>query len=254
MILSAITTAIRATSPNADACTWANALGASMQSSGINTPKRVAMFIGQCAVESAHFTVLSEDLDYTHETALRGAWPAKFPVGFDCTPYLQHPEALADYVYGDDAALGNTQPGDGWRFRGGGLIQITGRWWFTQLATAVAMSPEDAADWVRTTEGAARSACWWWVREGCNTLADEWLVSRVTDKIDPGTESAHQRLAACNGALAALAAAGEEIAQNPQTSTPVSTKTAPEEITTDTTAELNTESLDGTLPTQLEQS
>lgn len=212
MISDAIAHAIRSVAPNADSETWASALAPPMQSSGIITVKRIAMFVGQCSVESQGFSALSEDLFYTHATALQAAYPSRFPAGFDPTPYLQNPEALADYVYGDRSDLGNTQPGDGWTFRGGGLIQITGRYNYAKFAASVGRTPEDAAAWVRTPEGAAMSACWFWTSKGLNSAADNWIITDATKRINPALIGINARIDACNRALAALASGAVQVA------------------------------------------
>ena len=239
-----IAAAIRACAQQADAASWSAALFADMTSSGIVTAKRLAMFIGQVSVESQGFTRLSEDMTYTHPTALRSVWPDKFPIGFDPTPYLNNPEHLADYVYGDRADLGNTEPGDGWRFRGAGLIQLTGRWWFSQFGAAVGMTAEAAVDWARTPEGAARSACWYWTRKGINRAADNWVVTDATLAINPALRGIDARITACNRALAALAGAGfvgvVAAAPEPQISADHSAETASQAATpSDTTDALN---------------
>lgn len=203
-----ITPAIRSLAPGVDAMTWAHTLTEPMRATGLVTSRRAAMFLGQCFVESAGLRDTEEDLDYTHPARLRETWPDRFPVGTDPTPYLNHPEALANYVYAGRNGNGDAKSGDGWRFRGRGLIQITGRITYTDFAHALGKDPDEIADWVATPEGAARSACWFWTWASHGALmraADEWVITDATRLINPALMGVGARIDACNRALAALA-------------------------------------------------
>lgn len=194
---------IRAVAPHIDAAAWATALAPVMRSSGIVTPRRIAMFAGQCAVESAGFTVLEENLNYS-AGRLCQVWPARFPTLAAATPFAGNPQALACCVYADRMGNGDAASGDGWRFCGRGLIQLTGRSNYEAFAKAVTRPVDDVITWVTTPAGAAASACWFWTARGLNTLSDAWDVEGVTRRINGGTEGLAAREALCDAALAVL--------------------------------------------------
>ena len=82
---------------------------------------------------------------------------------------------------------GDTASGDGWRFRGGGILQLTGRYNYTQFAKAVDMTPEEAVDYVRTKKGAIDSACWFWDTNNINKYCDDMDIVGMTKRINGGT-------------------------------------------------------------------
>jgi putative chitinase len=203
----ALPAALRAVAPalaDADVTVWLAALLPDMRSSGLVTPRRIAAFLGQVAEESGGFTRLEEDLDYT---ALRlcQVWPSRFPNIDLARPFEHAPEALANHVYAGRLGNGDAASGDGWRFRGAGLIQLTGRTLYAQFAAAVGRAPEDAAAWLATAAGAAASACWYWtIRGHLNELADAWDIAGVTQRVNGGETNLATRIRLSNAALAAL--------------------------------------------------
>ena len=205
-----ITRAIHACAPHADAAAWASVLTAPMQSSGITTTRRIAMFVGQCAVESAGFDRLTEDLWYLSAEHIHETWPIRFPTVQDAVPFVGQPAALANHVYAARLGNGDAVSGDGWRFRGRGLIQITGRANYTALAAWRHADLDETVDWCASLEGAAVSACWFWhtraARDTLNTLADAWNIPAATVLLNGGDVGHAARAAACNAALAAIEA------------------------------------------------
>ena len=188
---------------------WCNELNKALPTYDIDTPKRVAGFISQCAHESRDFTATEENLNYS-QSALERVFGRYFGAGKrDAAQYARNPEKIANYVYMDEhrsarGALGNTQPGDGWRFRGGGLKQLTGRNNYTGFAKDYGMSAEEAADWVRGKEGALASALWFWSKNNLNAIADTGDVVALTKRInggDIGLADRQQRYAAAMQAL-----------------------------------------------------
>lgn len=196
--------AIRAAAPSAAASVWALALAGPMQGAEITTPHRVAAFIGQCAVESGGFTANAENLRYTHAERICAVWPSRFPDVASATPFVNNPPKLANRVYANRMGNGPPESGDGWRFRGLGLIQITGREEYTAFAASVGRTVEDAAAWAATPDGAAASACWFWTWKNLNPIADLWALTDLTRRINGGTIGLPDRISACNAALAAL--------------------------------------------------
>lgn len=176
---------------NKEVAEWCDELNKALPKYDITTSLRIAGFISQCAHESRDFTAMEENLNYS-EKALNSVFPRYFGPGKrNAAEYARNPEKIANYVYMDEfrskaGALGNTQPGDGWRFRGGGLKQLTGRNNYTNFAKDYDMSPEEAADWVRTKEGALASALWFWSKNNLNTVADTGDVTALTKRINGG--------------------------------------------------------------------
>ena len=153
----------------------------------VDTIERVAMFVAQCGHESAGFRVLSENLNYSAK-ALNTIFPKYFRrAGRDANAYHRQPEKIANVIYANRMDNGDSDSGDGWRFRGGGILQLTGRYNYTQFGKAVEMSPEEAVDYVRTKKGALDSACWFWDTNNINKWCDAMDVVGATKRINGGT-------------------------------------------------------------------
>ena len=145
------------------------------------------MFVAQCGHESAGFRVLSENLNYSAK-ALNTIFPKYFRrAGRDANDYHRQPEKIANVIYANRMDNGDSNSGDGWRFRGGGILQLTGRYNYTQFGKAVEMSPEEAVDYVRTKKGALDSACWFWDTNNINKWCDAMDVVGATKRINGGT-------------------------------------------------------------------
>lgn len=157
----------------------------------INTTNRIAGFMAQCAHESADFTMLEENLNYREET-LNKIFPRYFGPGKrNAAEYAKNPEKIANYVYMDEfrskqGAMGNTQPGDGWRFRGRGIKQLTGRNNYTAFAKTIGMTAEDAAAYLETKKGAFESACWFWKTNNIAKFADADDIVGMSRRINGG--------------------------------------------------------------------
>jgi putative chitinase len=179
------------------------ALTAAMAERNINTPRRVASFLGQTAVESQMFTQFEENLDYSVDRLLV-VWPRRFPTLGVATPYARNPEALANRVYAGRLGNGDEASGDGWRYRGAGAIQLTGRDNQGACALAFGIPPDDVGAWLRGPEGACRSAGWFWQREGLNALADADNQIAVTMRVNGGAIGLERRIAATSAVLRVL--------------------------------------------------
>lgn len=170
---------------------WCKELNKTLDKYDINNARRIAAFVSQCAHESRDFTALEENLNYREDTLLR-VFPRYFGAGKrNAAEYERNPEKLANYVYMDEhrskaGALGNTKLGDGWRFRGGGIKQLTGRNNYERFAKDYDMTAEESADWVRTKEGALASALWFWNTNNLNPVADTGDVRALTKRINGG--------------------------------------------------------------------
>ena len=164
---------------------WYEALSVLLPDYEINTPNRIAAFIAQCAHESASFTALHENLNYRSET-LSKVWPKKFPASV-ADQYAHKPEAIANRAYASRMGNGDEASGDGWRYCGRGLIQLTGKDNYTAFADSIGITPEEVSDYVQTFEGAAQSACWFWETNNLNQYADSGDIETMTKRINGGT-------------------------------------------------------------------
>ncbi len=186
---------------------WYAALADILPKYGITTPRRVAHFMSQCAHESNNFRSLEENLNYSAD-ALARVFPRYFGAGKrDAAAYARNPEKIANYVYMDEfrtAKMGNVNPGDGWKFRGRGLEQLTGRDNYTRFGKSVGMTAEQAADYVATEKGAVESACWFWDTNKLNTIADTDDVVLMTRRINGGNIGLEDRQQRYNRALPLL--------------------------------------------------
>jgi len=153
----------------------------------VDTIERVAGFIAQCGHESGGFRVLTENLNYS-ASALNKIFGKYFVrAGRDPQPYHRQPEKIANVIYASRMDNGDTASGDGWRFRGGGILQLTGRYNYTQFAKEMEISPEEATDYVRTKKGALDSACWFWDTNNINKYCDNQDIVGMTKRINGGT-------------------------------------------------------------------
>lgn len=178
---------------------WAKALLDPMRSSGITTPRRIAAFLAQCSIESAGFRVLEENLHYSAERLCQ-VWPGRFPTLASALGCARDPEALANFVYGE--RMGNTAPDDGWRYRGAGLLQLTGKDNYARFAMFTKQPVDDMPNYVRTVAGAAMSAAWFWSDRKLNYFADGWAITSLSQRVNGGAMSAADRIAMSNRALA----------------------------------------------------
>jgi len=167
---------------------WAAPLCEWMPVYEINTPLRISAFIAQCSYESANFTRLEENMNYSW-SRLRQVFPRYFPTDKLAREYDRDPERIANRVYDDSLRtnkLGNTEPGDGWRFRGRGIIQLTGRDNYQAFALSAGMSLEQVTQYVATPAGAVHSAAWFWKSKNINVAADAGDIDAVSVRVNGG--------------------------------------------------------------------
>jgi putative chitinase len=175
---------------------WHKALEQLFPDYEINTPHRMAAFIAQCAHESAGFTALVENLNYRWQS-LRKVFPKYFPddaIAQDYANRSNKQEAIANRIYASRMGNGDEASGDGYRFRGRGLIQLTGRHNYTWFAASLEISPEEASEYLTTFEGAAQSACWFWESNKLNQWADKGDILTLTKRINGGTIGLDDRI------------------------------------------------------------
>lgn len=187
---------------------WHKAMLEILPKYDIDTPKRIAGFVAQCAYESNNFNTLEENLNYSEEQLLKvfgryfGPAPKRRAVDYE-----KKPEMIANYVYMDEfrsSKMGNVKPGDGWLFRGRGLKQLTGRENYTNFGKSVGMTAEEAAVYVATEKGAIESACWFWNAKKLNAVADTGDIVKMTKIINGGNIGLADRKKRYDAAIAIL--------------------------------------------------
>lgn len=187
---------------------WHRALAQLLPDYEINTPQRIAAFIAQCSHESGGFMAIKENLNYRWQT-LRKIFPKYFPTDELAQEYAGKPnkaEAIANRVYANRMGNGPEQSGDGYRYCGRGLIQLTGRENYSWFAASLSITPEEASQYMETFEGAAQSACWFWETNKLNTWADTGDIVTLTKRINGGTIGLEDRIKHYNHALHVLGA------------------------------------------------
>ena len=173
--------------PRVNSLLWHDAMQRVLPKWDIDTIDRVAGFIAQTSHESAGYSVLTENLNYSAE-ALDKIFPKYFKrAGRDAQDYHRQPEKIANVIYANRMDNGDTDSGDGWRFRGGGILQLTGRHNYTQFGKAEDMSAEEATEFVRSPIGALASACWFWDTNNINKYCDNQDITGMTKRINGGT-------------------------------------------------------------------
>ena len=152
----------------------------------ITTVERVAAFLAQCGHESADFTVLKENLNYSAE-GLSKVFPKRFPTVAAAQPYNRNPEKIANKIYSDRMGNGPEASGEGYKFRGRGAIQLTGKENYSKFAASVGKTLDEAVAYTETLAGAIESACWFWNTNKLNALADATDIVTLTKRINGGT-------------------------------------------------------------------
>lgn len=160
----------------------------------IVTPLRVAGFLAQTGHESAGLKFVSENLNYSTEALLR-VFPRYFPNRALAESYARQPTRIAARVYGGRMGNGPEETGEGWKFRGRGLIQLTGKNNYSAFARAVGLSLDAAVAYLETPEGACMGAGWFWAENGLNALADRSDMIGMTKRINGGTNGLEDRKA-----------------------------------------------------------
>ena len=175
---------------------WFEALSQLLPDYEIDTPQRVAAFVAQCAHESGGFKVLKENLNYRAVT-LRKIFPKYFPTDDLANQYANLPnkqEAIANKVYANRMGNGDEASGDGYRYCGRGLIQLTGKNNYTSFAESIETPVEDIPEFLGTFEGAVQSACGFWESNNLNQWADKGDILTLTKRINGGTIGLEDRI------------------------------------------------------------
>jgi putative chitinase len=181
---------------------WADALDPSLQKYSIDSADRIASFLAQTGYESGQFNQLEENLRYTTAARLVKVWPKRFPNAGVASAYINNPRKLADLVYAKRMGNGDAQSGDGYRYRGRGLIQLTGRSNYLSAAKAIGIDLSNDPDLLLQPQAASMSAAWFWQTRGLNELADDRTddndlsdFTEITRRINGGTTGVKDRFA-----------------------------------------------------------
>ena len=193
--------ALGATTENADKyLPWLNM---TMIKYDIETPVRQAMFLSQLAHESGSFRFVQENLNYSVE-ALRRVFKKYFPDDDIAALYARQPEKIANRVYANRMGNGDESSGDGWKYRGRGLIQLTGKNNYTAFSLAADNNALLESELVAEPELAVVSAGWFWDTNGLNKLSDTGDVRAVTRRINGGYNGLADREAKYNKLITLL--------------------------------------------------
>jgi putative chitinase len=189
---------------------WIDAIVATCQEFEINTPQRIAAFLAQTSHESGGYTMLSENLNYRAAT-LAACWPNRFAtLGSDKKPIKENgklvptavansiagkPELIANMVYSSRMGNGPAESGEGWKFRGRGLKQLTGKDNYTRCGASLGIDLVGNPDLLLEPMAAARSAGWFWKSNNLSSFADSGDIKGMTKKINGGFIGLEQRQA-----------------------------------------------------------
>ena len=184
---------------------WYDVIVAYMEKFEINTPLRMAHFLAQCGHESGDLREIQENLNYSAK-GLRGVFPKYFPTDDMALHYQRNPEMIANRVYGGRMGNGPEETGEGFRYHGRGLIQLTGKDNYRKCSHDVFGDDRlvENPDLLATPEGAVASACWYWTSHRCNQYADQNDVLHLTKLINGGTIGLDDRTARTHHCLAVL--------------------------------------------------
>ena len=184
---------------------WYNNLLNILPEYDIDTPKRVAAFMAQCGHESGGFTLMQENLNYSAK-GLRGTFGKYFPNDDIAKQYERKPEKIANRVYSNRMGNGPEESGEGWYFRGRGIVQITGKNNYTKCSQSLFESNVlvENPDLLLETEYAIHSACWFWSAARLNELADIGDMKTMTKRINGGFIGLEDRIHHYNHAIEIL--------------------------------------------------
>ena len=161
-------------------------INAAMLEFGITSKRAVGHFLAQLAHETGHLSRMSEGLNYTSPERLMAVWPSRFKTIASALPYVRNPEKLANYVYAGRMGNGTPESGDGYRYRGAGGFQVTGKYNHLLCAEHFGIQPSKVGDWLRTPEGAMRSSAWFFTKSGAMVQAELGKLDKVSDIINIG--------------------------------------------------------------------
>ena len=179
---------------NKDAASWYEPLQKFLPKYKIDTVLRLSAFLAQCAHESGEFAVTQENLNYSADGLNKVFGKYFIKAGRDAKAYARQPEKIANVVYANRNGNGDIASGDGWKHRGRGLIQTTGRDNYSAFAKSLGMTIDQAIAYIQTKDGAVESACWFWTKNNLNALADSSEITKMTTVINGGDNGLKDRI------------------------------------------------------------
>ena len=182
---------------------WFEALCQILPDYDIDTVPRVAAFLAQTAHESGGYRAIKENLNYKAESLVK-VWPRYFPDMATAKAYEKQQERIANRAYANRMGNGPESSGDGWKFCGRGLIQLTGKDNYTRYAESLEISLDEASEHLTTFEGCVQSAAWFWESNNLNVEADAGDIKKMTKKINGGYIGLEDRIKHYNHALHVL--------------------------------------------------
>ena len=182
---------------------WLGPLESTFAKYDISSPQRQSSFIGQCAHESGNFRILEENLHYS-APRLMAVWPSRFPNLDVASQYANNPEKLANKIYSGRMGNGDEESGEGYAYRGRGLIQMTGKESYANCGSGLGVDLVGDPDRLLDPQYAALSAGWFWNKKGLNSLADVQDYETMTKRINGGLNGLDDRKAKIAKALSIL--------------------------------------------------
>lgn len=183
---------------------WVDPLNLAITHFDITTRARACAFIAQVGHESAGLSVTTENLNYRAE-GLRRTFPRYFPTDALAQRYARNPRMIASRVYANRMGNRDEASGDGWLYRGRGLIQVTGASLYATLAHDLEKTVAETVTFLESKDGAAMSAGWYWNRNALNTYADQERFTDLTKRVNGGTNGLADRKEIWNRALKVIA-------------------------------------------------
>ena len=177
---------------NRDIDEWYDIMEEMLPTYDITSSKRIAAFLAQCGHESGQFTIIKENLNYSGRALLRVF--GRYFRDRDVSEYSRNPEKIANLVYANRMNNGDTASGDGYRFCGRGVIQLTGRYNYTEFAKTKGKTAEEIIPYLETKKGALETACWFWTVNGLNALAEKGDMRTLTKRINGGFNGLEDRM------------------------------------------------------------
>jgi len=173
---------------------WYQPLMDTFMKYNISTTQRQASFLGQCMHESNNFKTLEENLHYKAESLMK-VWPSRFTTLEYAIQYANNPEKIANKVYAGRMGNGDEESGDGWKYHGRGLIQLTGKENYERCGSGLGVDLVGNPNWLLDPKYASLSAGWFWNKTGLNELADAQEYGQMTKRINGGTLGLDDRIA-----------------------------------------------------------
>lgn len=163
---------------------WVRAIDKVVDEFDLRPPRRLAMWLAQCGFESSSFNTLREVLSYRTTAQLRAVFPREFPTDDAAQRYVMNPAGLANFIYAGKNGNGDVASGDGFKYRGGGLIQLTGKGNYDEVGKALGLDLLLRPGQIIVEPTAARTAGFFWQQNDLNAAADEGDFDYTTRRVN----------------------------------------------------------------------